>query len=120
MNRTTSLFFLLSLVALLLGCSKQGKTGVYLGAEDSSIEIKPDGSFYISNIRFRNGSFEAEDSPRKGGGLQLVGKYQWEEGGITFVFEGGRAVRGQVRGDTLSVGTRSEQIWIYSGKLNKQ
>lgn len=113
-TRTQFFFALLLLVAIIVGCGQRGEEGIYIGEEGSYIEIKPDGSFYTKNIRFTDGSFEAEDSRRRGGGLQLVGKYQWEEGGITFIFDGGRAVRGQILDDVISVGGgSSDERWVY-------
>jgi hypothetical protein len=101
-------------IIILPSCSKQSKEGLYIGEEGSYIELKDDGSFFVKNISVDDGSFEAEDSKSKGGGLQLVGKYQFEEGGITFIFEGGRAVRAQTTGDTIFVGRgSSDKRWEY-------
>jgi hypothetical protein len=98
-----------------VGCSQKGsKNGVYIGEEGSYLEIKSDGYFFAKNIDISSGTFEAEDSRRKGGGNQMVGKYQWEEGGITFIFEGGKAVRARLIADTLMVGRGSgDQKWVY-------
>jgi hypothetical protein len=87
MRNTRYLIVLFVCVPFLYGCGKRAPEGLYYDKKHWEkgryIELKSDGSFFWKS---------------RG---QTVGKFQLEPGGITLIFEGGRAERWTINGDTL-------------------
>jgi hypothetical protein len=80
-----TIIWMLALVifSTLIGCSQRTQKGVYAQGENY-LELKSNGTFYLS-----------EQSKN------ITGKYEIEDGGLTLIFEGVNATRGQINGDTI-------------------
>ncbi len=95
------LVLVLSLI-IQSGCSENKTAGLYFKKQrevfpTEYIELKRDGTFFL-----------------KKRSQSTVGKYQLEPGGYTLVFDGGRASRGQMEGDTL-IDKDGERWFLWRG-----
>jgi hypothetical protein len=101
MQRTILFFVIFYFVITLIDCSRQTKEGVYVSERHRPdyLEIKSNGSFYLKEKK-----------------NEVVGKYEIDATSLTLIFEGGKAARGRLSGDTLI--DKDGEMWIlwHGGK----